>query len=75
MLGALYFLWVLLVEGALWKVILFCAGWFGIYVFMRVYVDGANQILMTISDHKFSWAEVIPTVVCVLAMATTKVPE
>lgn len=75
MLVALYLLWVLLVKGALWKIILFGAGWFGIYALMRIYIEGANHIAVTITGYNFSWAEVVPTVICLLAMVTTKVPE
>jgi len=75
MLVVIYILWVLFVEGALWKIILFFAGWFGIYLGMKVYIDGAEKICMTITDYDFSWAAVVPTVVCIMALLTTKVKE
>lgn len=73
MLVVIYILWVLFVKGALWKIILFCAGWFGIYVAMRVYVEGATATIVTIGDVDFSWAAVVPTIICIMALATTKV--
>lgn len=72
MLIVICILWVLFVEGALWKIILFGAGWFGIYVAMRVYVEGATQTIITIGDSHFSWAEVVPTAICIMALLTTK---
>jgi hypothetical protein len=75
MLFALYLLWVLFVQGALWKIILFFAGWAGIYFLMRIYVSGADKIAITITDYTFSWAAVIPTVICIFALLTTRVEE
>jgi hypothetical protein len=72
MLVVIYILWVLFVQGALWKIILFGAGWFGIYVAMRVYVEGATETVVTISGTDFSWASVVPTIICIMALATTK---
>lgn len=73
MLLVIYLLYVLFVQGALWKLILFFGGWFGIYAALRIYVDGANDIIITVSGYGFSWAETVPTAICILALLTTEV--
>ena len=72
LLVVLYTLYVLLVKGVLWKLILFCFGWFGLYVGLRIYVEGAAHTAVTISGYNFSWASVVPTIVCICALACTK---
>lgn len=70
MLIVIYLLWVLLVKGALWKIILGAFGWFGLYVFLS-----ANWQLNQESpfkDNFMSWAAIIPTALVLLVMATTK---
>jgi len=73
MLIVIYLLWVLFVEGALWKVILFIAGPIGLYLILLKYVEGSDQTVVTIAGSNFSWAVVVPAVICVLALLTTKV--
>ncbi len=73
MLVVIYLLYVLFVEGAVWKIILFFGGWFGIYAALRIYVADANEIIITVSGYRFSWAETVPTAICSLALLTTEV--
>ena len=75
MLAAIAVIWLLFMEGYLWKLILFCAGWFGIYALMRVYVAGSHKIAVVILDEPISWAAVVPTIICLMALLTTKVRE
>lgn len=72
LLAVLFVLYQLLVKGWLWKLILFVFGWFGLYIVLRIYVDGAMQTAVTISGHDFSWAVVVPTVICIACLACTK---
>jgi hypothetical protein len=72
LLVAIYILWVLLVKGALWKIIVGIAGWFGMFIALRLYFPGAVHECLNFSGYSFSWSEVIPTVVVLLAMAYTK---
>ena len=58
----IYLLYVLLVQGALWKIILAVFGWLGMVAFM---ISLHNPDLT-------HWATVIATVVVILAMSTTK---
>lgn len=67
----LYFLWVLFVKGDLFRIILFFAGWFGLSLGMKLFIPGSDQIMMTIINHHFSWAEVIPTLICAMCLLTT----
>ena len=70
MLIVLYLLWVLLVKGALWKLILGAFGWFGIYIFLttQLHLDQASPF----KNNFMSWAAIIPTIIVLMAMATTK---
>lgn len=72
----IYFLYKMLVDGWLFKIILFFGGWIGIDVFLRVYVEGAKNTAITFSNgSSLSWAEVIPTVICLLALLCTRVEQ
>jgi hypothetical protein len=72
MLSIIGILWFLLVKGFLWKMILFFAGWVGIYFLLLRYVDGSNHIILTLGTYQMSWAALIPTVICFLCLLTTK---
>jgi len=69
----LYFLYIMFIEGWLFKLILLIGGWFGIYIFLLSYVKGSNHIVFTISNgYSMSWAAVIPTVICLLCLLSTR---
>lgn len=69
----LYMAYKLFIDGWLFKIILFFGGWFGIYVFLRAYVDGANKTALTIAeDMHVSWAVLVPTIICFLCLLCTK---
>lgn len=70
---AIFILWKLFVEGLLFKIILFCFGWVGIYICLNAYVDGAKQTAITIGTNThISWAAVVPTIICLLALACSR---
>jgi hypothetical protein len=70
----IYLTYKMFVDGWLFKIILFFAGWVGIDVLLRVYVEGAKNTAITFANgSSMSWAEVIPTVICVLALLCTRV--
>jgi uncharacterized membrane protein len=72
----LYIIWKLFVDGWLFKIILFFGGWFGLYMALRMYVQGSMNTALTLgTDHPIalSWAAVIPTIVCFLCLLYTKV--
>lgn len=76
LLVMIYIMWKLFIDGWLFKIILFFGGWFGIYIFCRIYVEGATKIGITIgadSPVSFTWAAVIPTVICFMALLFTRV--
>ena len=73
LLVCLYLAWTLLIGGLLWKIILFVGGWIGIYSLLRVYFPDSAQIVLTLAGHGYSWAAMIPTIICVLALAHTRV--
>lgn len=65
----LYLLYVLLVKGALWKIILAAFGWFGMYWYLNTIPECHAH---PFNNDSFSWAATIPTIVVLLAMAYTK---
>lgn len=70
----IYLLWKMFVDGWLFKIILFFAGWFGLYVALRVYTDMGKDVAFTLSSGTtISWAAVVPTVICLLCLLCTKV--
>lgn len=78
MLAIIFLLWKLFVDGWLWRIILFFAGWFGIYVGCYCYIDGASNTAITIGTDNpitLSWAFVVPSIICFLALLTTKVKD
>ncbi len=78
MLLIIYVTWKLLIDGWLYKVILFFAGWVGLYVICYVYIDGAKNVAITIGADNpvsFTWAAVVPSVICFLALLTSKVKD
>jgi len=70
LLIAIYILYLLLVKGVLWKIILAFFGWCGMYWFLLN--NGGNTVLATISGYELTWAQVVPSVIVLLAMAYTK---
>jgi hypothetical protein len=72
LLIALYILWKLFVDGWLFKIILAVFGWLGIYWYLSSYVEGATKTAITISSTEISWAAVIPSIVIIFAMFTSK---
>ena len=59
---AIYLLYVLLVQGALWKIILAVFGWCGMVAFMvSLHNPGLTH-----------WAAVIATVIVIMAASATK---
>lgn len=75
LLIVIYLLWVLLVKGALWKLIIGIAGWFGLYIALRLYIPESMHECFNSQGYSFSWAEVVPTFCLLMAMAYTKEEE
>lgn len=77
MLICIYILWKMFIDGWLFKIILFFAGWVGLYVICRVYMESGKDVAFTMGNHgnTISWAAVVPTVVCLMCLLCTKVKE
>ena len=74
LLLVIYLLYKMFIDGWLFKIILFFAGWVGLYVVLAVYVDGAKSVAFTLGNGTtVSWAAVVPTVICLLCLLCTKV--
>lgn len=72
MLLSIYVIYKLFIDGWLFKIILFIAGWFGLYLGLLKYVDGAGKVAVTISGTTFSWAIVVPTIICFLCLLCSR---
>jgi hypothetical protein len=73
LLAAIYALYKLFIDGWLFKIILFVAGWFGLYVAIYAFTESGSNTPMTVGHNSISWAFIIPTVICFLALLCTKV--
>jgi hypothetical protein len=74
LLICIYLIWKMFIDGWLFKIILFFAGWVGLYVLLAVYIDGAKNVAITLSNgFSISWAAIVPTVICFLCLLCTKV--
>lgn len=70
MMAVIYVLYVLLIKGALWKLILGAFGWFGMYWFLRDITEFKGQVFA--GSESFTWAMMVPTIIVMLAMMCTK---
>lgn len=76
LLICIYLIWKMFIDGWLFKIILFFAGWVGLYVILASSVDGAKNVAITLSNgFTISWAAIVPTGVCLLCLLCTKVPN
>lgn len=79
LVAIIWFIWKLLIDGLLFKLILFCAGWVGLYIICRVYMESGKNTAFTVGTghdaHTFSVAWVVATVVFVLALICTRVRD
>lgn len=64
--------WFLFVVGFLWRLILFVCGWVGAYILLRVYIPDSAHIALTFGGSSYSWAAVIPSIICVMCLLTTR---
>jgi len=71
LLAAIFMLYVLLVKGALWKIIVYVFGYFGMYVALVMYFPNSKHTCITFDHTPLSWAIVIPVVIILLALAYT----
>jgi hypothetical protein len=71
LLVVIFILYILLVKGALWKIIVFVFGYFGMYVFLTTYIPQTKHTCLIFDQNHISWAMVIPTVIIILALAYT----
>ena len=72
LLALIFFVWKLFVDGWLFRLILFGAGWFGLYFGLHFFTIWGNQCPMMLGDSNVSWAILVPTIVCFLSLLTTK---
>jgi hypothetical protein len=71
-----FLLYQLFINGWLFKIILFFAGWFGLHIWISQYIEGGNNVAVSLGsngDIPISWAVLLPTLICALALLCTKV--
>ena len=74
LLVGIYILYKLFVDGWLFKIPIFFAGWIGMILVLKVI--GVRGVAFTLENGaEVGVATVISTVVCLLALVTTKVRE
>lgn len=73
LLAILYVIYALFVRGILWKLILFFAGWFGIRYLLITYLPSSQHIALTFAASNMTWATLVATGICILALLTSKV--
>lgn len=64
-----YFLFV---KGYLWKLLILIFGFFGLHLFLDKYLPESNSTLLIILNHEISWAIVVPAILVILVLATSK---
>lgn len=72
LLVIIYLLYIFLVKGLLWKIIIAFGGWFGIMIGLKYYIPESSKECINFSGHSFSWAVIMPTIIILLAMFHTK---
>lgn len=72
LLFIIFILWMLFVRGILFRLILFFAGWFGITYLLSHYIAGASQPALNSGGYHMSWAALVASIICLLALITTK---
>jgi hypothetical protein len=73
LLGVIVAIYLLFVRGWLFKLMFFFCGWFGMYVALSVWIPDSRHVAFTTSGGiGFTWAFVIPTIMAVLVLLTTK---
>lgn len=68
-------IYLLFIEGIFWKLIVLFFGWIGLYSYLERSFPASKATFMTIMGCHISWSILIPTVIVILAMATTRVKE
>jgi len=69
---ALYFFFI---EGVLWKLIILTAGWICIYSYLNAAFPSSKETFMSVLGINISWSIFVPSLLVILAMATTRVKE
>lgn len=66
------FLWVLISQGLVWKIIVGVFGWIGMYVAMSQIFPKLSETYFIIQNNKISCAIIIPSIILIMAMLYSK---
>lgn len=75
LLITIYFLYILLVKGLLWKLILLIFGWVGLHMYLENVFPGSKSCVINILQYNISWSIFIPSLIVMLAMMTTRIGD
>jgi hypothetical protein len=65
-------LYAFLIRGWLWKALIFIFAIVGMYAFLVVYVPSSKMTLLTLASIHLSYAQVIPVLITLLALLTSR---
>jgi hypothetical protein len=66
-------LYVLLVKGWLWRGIIGIFAWVGMFLCLSSYIPQSHQTCITIITYPINWATMVPTLILLLGIITTKI--
>jgi len=72
LLAIVYIIYIFLIKGLLWKIIIGFSGWLGLYALLITYFPNSTHIALNFSNYQFSYAFLISLVIFILAAANTK---
>ena len=67
-----FFIWQLIIQGLIWKIIVGVFGWIGMYAAIAEFMPELNKAYLIIGQNKISWAIMIPSFILIMAMLYSK---
>jgi len=68
-----WLLYLLLIKGYLYKLILLVFGWIGIFLILGIYFPITKSTGIIAFETMMEWRAVIPTIIVLLALVSTKI--
>jgi len=66
----LWFFYVLVIKGAIWRLLVGFFGWVGMCAFLLSIFPSSKNTCLTFLSTNFSWAEVLPAIIVMLAVSS-----
>lgn len=71
-LTMIFFIWKLIAQGLIWKIIVGVFGWIGMYAAIIQFAPKLDKLYLTIGSNKISWSMLVPSFILVMAMLYTE---